>query len=303
MRAGIPRTAPAVRLAVLPLPVLGLLALAALLLASEPGGPSAGPRQTTHPVTFYDARAFSLGLEETAGIPVAPMPGARAVVVPHHWLAGQLILSSLRDLRAGGEYDRVILIGPDHVRAAGAGAATSDLPWETPFGLLRADQESVSRLSAAGAARIEPDTLSHEHSVAGIVPAIAYYLPDAEIVPLALRGDLDIGQVRALARALAPLLDDGTIVVASVDFSHYQSAAEARARDAETLAAMEAMDSRAILSFGDEHLDSPPTIALLSEMMRLLQRGEFRLRQHANSGELTGLFRRPVTSYVTGYYR
>jgi len=303
VRAGILRTAHGARLVVLPLPVLGLLALAALLLVPEPGAPSTGQRQAAHPVTFYDARAFSLALEETAGMPVLPMPGARAVVVPHHWLAGHLILSSLRDLRAGGEYDRVILIGPDHIRAAGAGAATSDLPWETPFGLLRADPESVSRLSAAGAARVEPDTLSHEHSVAGIVPAIAYYLPDAEIVPLALRGDLDIGQVRALARALAPLLDDGTIVVASVDFSHYQSAAEARARDAETLAAMEAMDSRAILSFGDEHLDSPPTIALLSEMMRLLHRGEFTLRQHANSGELTGLFRRPVTSYVTGYYR
>jgi AmmeMemoRadiSam system protein B len=139
--------------------------------------------------------------------------------------------------------------------------------------------------------------------VAGIVPAIAYYLPDAKIVPLALRGDLDIGQVRALARTLAPLLDDGTVIVASVDFSHYLSAMEARARDAETLAAMQAMDSRALLSFGDEHLDSPPTIALLSEMMRLLNRGEFTLRGNTNSGELSGLVRPPVTSYVSGYYR
>ena len=303
MRAGILRAAPAVRWAVLPLPVLALLALAALLLVPEPGGREAGARQAAHPVTFYDARAFSLALEEAGRTPVAPMPGARAVVVPHHWLAGHLILGTLRDLAASGAYDRVILVGPDHVGAASAGAATSDLPWETPFGLLRADADSVSRLAAAGVARTEPDTLTDEHSVAGIVPAIAYYLPGAEVVPLILRGDLDSGQVSALARALAPLLDDGTIVVASVDFSHYQSAAEARARDAETLAAMEAMDSRAILSFGDEHLDSPPTIALLSEMMRLLHRGEFMLRQHANSGELTGLFRPPVTSYVTGYYR
>ena len=303
MRARILRATPTVRPVALPLPVLALLALTALLLVPEPGAPSTGQRQAAHPVTFYDARAFSLALEETAGLPVVPMPGARAVVVPHHWLAGHLILSSLRDLRAGGEYDRVILIGPDHVGAAGAGAATSDLPWETPFGLLQPDQESVSRLAAAGAARVEPDTLSHEHSVAGIVPAIAYYLPDAQIVPLALRGDLDIGQVRTLAQMLVPLLNDHTIVVASVDFSHYLSAPEARTRDADTLAAMEAMDSQRILAFGNEHLDSPPAIALLSEMMRLLQRGEFTLRGDTNSGELRGLFRPPVTSYVTGYYR
>ncbi len=303
MRAGILRTAPAARLAILPLPTLALLALVALLLVPEQGGPSAGPRQAAHTVTFYDARAFSLALEKTVGLPVAQMPTARAIVVPHHWLAGHLILSSLRDLRAGGEYDRVILIGPDHVNAAGGSAATSALPWETPFGLLPADTESVSRLAASGAARVEPDTLSHEHSVAGIVPAIAYYLPDAEIVPLALRSDLDIGQVHALARALAPLLDDGAIVVASVDFSHYLSAAEARARDAETLAAMEAGDSRAILSFGDEHLDSPPTIALVTELIRIVGDGEFQMRENTNSGELTGFFRPPVTSYVTGYYR
>ena len=302
MRAGILRAAPAARWAVLPLPVLALLALAALLLVPEGGGPLAGTRQAAHPLTFYDARAFSLALEETGRTPVAPMPGARAVVVPHHWLAGHLILSGLRDLAASGAYDRVLLIGPDHVGAASAGAATSDLPWETPFGLLQADAESVSRLAAAGVARVEPDTLSDEHSVAGIVPAIAYYLPGAEVVPLILRGDLDSGQVSALARALVPLLDDGTVIVASVDFSHYLSAPEARARNAETLAAMEAMDSQRILAFGDEHLDSPPTIALVSELAR--QRGGgFHLRANTNSGELNGLFRPPVTSYITGYYR
>jgi len=295
--------APAVRPAVLPLPALALLALAALLLVPEPGGPSAGPPQPAHPVTFYDARAFSLALEETMRTPVAPMPGARAIIVPHHWLAGHLILSSLRDLSASGAYNRVILIGPDHVGAASAGAATSDLPWETPFGLLQADAESVSRLTAAGAARVEPETLSYEHSVADIVPAIAYYLPDAEVVPVILRGDLDLGHVRTLARMLVPLLNDHTIVVASVDFSHYLSAPEARTRDAETLAAMKAMDSQRILAFGNEHLDSPPTVTLVTELMRSLGVGEFQLRQNTNSGDLFGVFRPPVTSYITGYYR
>ena len=66
---------------------------------------------------------------------------------------------------------------------------------------------------------------------------------------------------------------------------------------------MEAMDSQSILAFGNEHLDSPPAIALLIEMMRLLHRGEFTPRGNTNSGELSGLFRPPVTSYVTGYFR
>ena len=66
---------------------------------------------------------------------------------------------------------------------------------------------------------------------------------------------------------------------------------------------MKAMDSQRILAFGNEHVDSPPTITLVTELMRSMGAGGFRLRQNTNSGELSGLFRPPVTSYITGYYR
>ena len=56
------------------------------------------------------------------------------------------------------------------------------------------------------------------------------------------------------------------------------------------------------MSYGDEHLDSPPSIALTIELARLLGATRFELRDDTNSGEVTGTLAPPVTSYITGDY-
>jgi len=285
---------------------LALIAFTLLFLPSTPhqAGPvSAAIARPVHPLTFFDDQAFAQALSRAEASDPAPMPGARAVIVPHHWLAGHLILGSLRDLAASGDYRRIILIGPNHINAGGAAVITSDLPWQTPFGLVEPDGEAIRRLTSNGIALSEPSVLTYEHAVAGIVPAIAYYLPEARVVPLVLRSDLTPTEVEALAAALAPLLDDETALIAAVDFSHYLSAQEARQNDRETLEALQSLDSSRILSFGNEHVDSPASIAAVMETMRLLGATEFELRENINSSDLGGPALAPVTSYITGYYR
>ena len=286
-----------------------LFALIALALvfhpstAKKPEPAAVVLAQPSHPPIFFDERAFALALARTEATVAEPMPGARALIIPHHWLAGHLILGGLRDLAASGDYRRIVLIGPNHTNAGTAAVITSDLPWQTPFGLIEADTEAIRRLTGEGLARSEPDVLTYEHSIAGIVPAVAYYLPGARVVPLALRSDLTSADVDRLAAALAPLLDSRTAIVAAVDFSHYLSAQEARLRDRETVAALRSLNPSRILSFGDDHLDSPGSIAVMMEVMRLLGATQFELRENSNSSELSGSALAPVTSYIDGYYR
>jgi AmmeMemoRadiSam system protein B len=306
MRLAFPdRVLPVAAAAPLGAAALALIAFAFLFLPSDgeegelaaivPSGPA-------HPITFFDERTFALAVARVEATAPNPMAGVRALTVPHHWLAGHLILGGLRDLAASGDYRRIILMGPNHTNAGGAAVITSDLPWQTPFGLVEPDSAALGQLTDIGFVRSEPDVLTYEHSIAGIVPAIAYYLPEAQVVPLALRSDLTPAEVERLAAALAPLLDSRTVILAAVDFSHYLSAEEARQRDRETLAALQSLDFKGILSFGDEHLDSPASIAVLMESMRLLGATRFELRENSNSSELGGPVRGPVTSYVNGYY-
>lgn len=279
------------------------LLLVAAALAFLPAYPAQPTQHTApepaHPSVFFDERSFVAALAQVEALAPEPMPGARAVIIPHHWLAGHLIVSGIRDLAASGDYQRIILIGPNHTNAGNAAVIASDRPWQTPFGRVEPDRGAVRALSIA---RYEPQVLTYEHSVAGIIPAVARYLPEAQVVPLILRNDLTPAEVRRLAEEVASLVDDRTAIVAAVDFSHYLSVVEAGRRDRETLGALQSMDSARVLSYGDEHLDSPAAIAAVMEAMRLVGATDFELRQNGDSSELGGSALE-VTSYIYGYYR
>jgi hypothetical protein len=256
----------------------------------------------SHPLVFYDARAFAAAEAATAATPVEPMPGARGLLLPHHWVAGALITTPLRDLAATQRVTRVILIGPNHVNAGGGAVLTSDLPWQTPFGPAEADRQVVAALAAGGSVRLEPEVLTYEHSVAGIVPAVRRYLPEAKVVPLILRGGLSEADVQRLVAALAPLLDEGTVVVAAVDFSHGLPASIAHQRDGETLGVLRGRDWSPLLRWGNEHLDSPASVAVLMETVSRLGASRFELRANSDSGLVSGDSASPVTSYLVGYF-
>jgi AmmeMemoRadiSam system protein B len=283
---------------------LGLAIWLAPLLGVEttPSRPPAAVYSVSHPLLFFDERSFAAAEGATAATPVAPMPDARGLLLPHDWVGGALITTPLRDLAASRKVTRVILVGPNHTNAGSGAVLTSDLSWETPFGRAEADREAVADLAATDLVRLEPDVLTYEHSVAGIIPAVRRYLPDAKVVPLILRGGLSAEDVERLATALTPLMDEGTVLVAAVDFSHGLPASAARQRDGETLALLRASDWAPLLRWGNEHLDSPASVAVLVETAARLGATRFELRGNSNSGEASGVFAAPVTSYVVGYF-
>jgi hypothetical protein len=283
---------------------LGLVIWLAPLLGIEtaPSKPPGTTYSPGHPLLFFDGRSFAAAEAATAATPVEPMPDARGLLLPHDWVGGAFITTALRDLAASRKVTRVILVGPNHTNAGGAAVLTSDLSWETPFGRAEADRGAVTALAASGLARLEPEVLTYEHSVAGIVPAVRRYLPEAKVVPLILRGGLTAGDVERLATALTPLVDEGTVVVAAVDFSHGLPASVARQRDGETLALLSASDWAPLLRWGNEHLDSPASVAVLVETVGRLGATRFELKANSNSGEVSGAAASPVTSYIVGYF-
>lgn len=293
----------------MPIAALALSLVTLALVASGavsttvPGGPEAAPEPAIvlRPAVFDDA-AFDTAVRRTASTPLEPMVGVKAAVFPHHWFAGHLITGTIRDLAASGTYQRVILLGPNHVNSGRAGAVTSDSDWQTVAGHVAADREAVDALVSTGVAGIEPDVLAYEHSISGIVPAIAYYLPEARIVPITLRSGLTAVEVDALATAIAGMMDEHTVLLASVDFSHYLQPEAARERDAESIEAMRALDAARVLGWDNAHMDSPAAIAVVIEAMRAKGATEFELRVNTNSAELGEVPNEPATSYVTGFY-
>ncbi|HYG56790.1 MAG TPA: AmmeMemoRadiSam system protein B [Symbiobacteriaceae bacterium] len=265
--------------------------------------PPAVPRQeATQPDTFFDKVSFYRGLKEVQARPPALQPGRLAGgVVPHHNLAGAMLSTFFIQLEAAPPKS-VIVIGPNHEHR-GQRVITGRRGWATPFGTVAADQEMVDALVKAGLATLDDAALEQEHTVGALMPYLKYHAPATRVVPIILHRDISLAEMEKLAQVLAPLLAEGSLLVASVDFSHYLTRAEAEAKDHITWAAIERFDLAGLKRMGPDHLDSPAALGILMLTMRQLGAGGPAVEGHTNAGVLLGSDQIDTTSYFVLTYR
>jgi AmmeMemoRadiSam system protein B len=278
--------------------------IALSLAGASCGGSATSTAQlapATHPALFYDDATFFSSVRTAATLPL-PRGDMVGAIIPHDWRGGEYIAWLFRSLAEGDPPATVILIGPNHDNEGYPGVLTSKLAWSTPFGLVQPDRERIDALIGQGLTSTDEPVLTTEHSVAGIMPAIAYYLPGARVVPLIIRGDAGPKGAERLGRALASQLDGTTLLVAAVDFSHDLVSSAAERNNAVTLTALRVGDSAMLFTLDNRYLDSPGSIAVLIASMASAGAGPFVLTADTNSAALRGDELAPTTSYLVGYY-
>ncbi len=221
--------------------------------------------------------------------------GIRGGVVPHHLLAGDLIAGFFARV-SGQDIKRVILVGPNHP-GQGARVMVSSAGWATAGGVVEPDLEVVRALARAGLAVEDDGMMAGEHSIGTIMPFIKHYLGQARVVPVILQSNITLKEAGALAAFLEPYLTPDTLLVASVDFSHYLTRAEAEARDARILQVMEGWDLGTLFTMGNDYLDSPPSLGVLFRAMEALGIRQFTVLANTNSGRIAQNDHMETTSY------
>lgn len=306
----------------------GLLVAGALLLAGAPapgrpappatGASTAAPRPPlataatgappavapgVQPDVFFDPTSFYNGLEvvRAKAAPTARPGTLIGGLVPHHNLAGELLSRLLIQLEAHPPRT-VIVVGPNHDNR-GQSIITGRRSWATAFGAVTADQALVAGLAESGLATIDDPSLEPEHAIGALMPYLKYHAPSAAVVPIILHRGVTLAQMNQLAAHLAPLISADTLLIASVDFSHYQTRLTAEANDAETLQAILDFDLDRLLAMGPEHVDSPPSLGVLMLVMRQLGAAAPVVEANTNSGRLFGTDLAETTSYFTFSYR
>jgi len=253
--------------------------------------------EPAQPNAFFNPALFYGGLEaarQAAAEAAGPVAGG---LVPHHDLAAELLSGFFLQLEAEPP-EVIFLVGPNH-EAAGAPVITGRRAWQTDFGRVEADREAVDALVAAGLAAVDEEVLAREHAMGTLMPYIKYHAPAARVVPVLLQPGLTVPELERLAGAIAGQLGPGRILVASVDFSHYLTRAEAEARDEETLAAITAGDLERLLRMGSDHLDSPGSVAVLLLAMEAVGADGPVVLGHTNSGVILRDDLIETTSYFT----
>jgi len=189
----------------------------------EPSFASDEASQTIRPPAvagrFYPNDPEELGktvrtlLRDASGLDVQGT--IRGLVSPHAGFIYSGIIAAAGYRQIAPSTRTVILIGPSHRFPLGP-SIPSVTAYQTPMGNVRLAQLAF-KLRKPPIFESVPEVHKMEHSLEVQLPFLQVMLKDFEIVPILINS----GDPKALASALAPHIDNNTLIVASTDLSHY----------------------------------------------------------------------------------
>ncbi|MFB3889018.1 MAG: AmmeMemoRadiSam system protein B [Candidatus Bathyarchaeia archaeon] len=257
--------------------------------------------------TFYegDAEALRAQVESCflhpfgpGKIPKVNAQGPRHVlglVCPHagYVYSGPVAANAFFALASDGKPDTVVVLGPNHTGYGSALSIMKEGAWRTPLGDVEVDKTVAEEiLSETKALDIDDAAHRREHSIEVQLPFLQYlYGNKFRFVPICflmqdLESAVEIG--RALAEALA---ERNAVVVASSDFTHYETQASVNRKDAAALKAVEALDEKQfydVLESLNVSACGYAPIAALITYAKALGADKADLLSHRTSGDITG---------------
>ncbi len=249
--------------------------------------------------------------------PVHYIPRLRALVCPHagYEFSGPIAATGYKTV-AGRPIETVIVMGPSHYAYLQQASLPNADVYQTPLGKVPISDKAAWLLKSSAfvqeprclvqrpdwwrqspkpAPAVGEDTPeTWEHSVEVQVPFLQKSLKNFKLVPVVV-GDAD---PEAMAAALAKVVDEHTLVVASSDLSHYHSYADAKALDERCVKAICALDIDEMKK--QEACGKLPVLAL---MYLARQKGwKPELLDRRNSGDVSGPKDRVVGYSAIAFY-
>ena len=263
---------------------------------------------------FYPAEKALLSRTIDEALERAPahyLPNLKGLICPHAGYAySGLTAANAYQALAGRDIQTVIILGPSHYAVFEGVSLPNADAYQTPLGTVPIS-EMARQLAKTNPFVLEPrcrvqrppwwqqarkpapadgeDTPeTWEHSVEVQVPFLQKTLKNFKILPIVF-GDVDPGQV---AKVLAGMIDDKTVVVASSDLSHYHSYDAAKGLDSRCIKAIIRLD---IDEMKDQEACGKLPILTLMHLAR--QKGwKAQLLDYRNSGDVS-----PEKDRVVGY--
>lgn len=198
-------------------------------------------------------------------------------------------------------FDRVVMIGPNHYGIGTSLATVRDGIWETPLGQVEIDTELASRISE-NSGILDFDDLAHsrDHCLEVQLPFLQYIKKNQfKVVPIIM-----IIQDKDTASEIGESIADSTrtlnaLLIASSDFTHYEPNSAAHRKDRELIEAILSLDT-SIFYTTLERLNVSAcgygAIASIMTAAKALGATKGELLRYATSGDIVG-----DTNNVVGY--
>ncbi len=244
---------------------------------------------------------------------VEPIENTVAVILPHAGYAysGQTAAYGLKTVK--GKYRRIVVVGPSHyvpmVEILSVPTATH---YQTPIGEVPLDTAFINKLLEHPIFQNVPRAHQLEHSVQIELPLLQYAFGDFKFVPI-VAGQCSAETIRRAAAILKPMMGEGTLVVASSDFTHYgpnygfvpfteNVPEQLKKLDMGAFEKIAALDADGFLAYRQRTRATICGYVPIAILLSMLEPdSKCKLVHYATSGELTGDFTNSV-SYLAAVF-
>lgn len=270
--------------------------------------PSSGADDVRKPAVsgaFYPADKNELA-EKVDGF-LSNVPGGDnkerplALIVPHagYEYSGQVAaygFSRIKNMR----FKKVIIISPSHYAGFNGMSVYNKGAFETPLGKVYIDEDLAGKIMEQSPRfMFYPEAHRREHAIEVELPFLQRIYKGAgfKIVPIVM-GVPQAEDAGILAKALENVLDKDTLIIVSVDLSHYYPYEKAVELDTNAITAIEKLDPEwflAQLNRGELDIDAPAAV-LAMLIFAGKHNAKAKILKYANSGDVTG-----DKSRVVGY--
>jgi len=237
-----------------------------------------------------------------AAVDVGPIDGElRALVAPHAGYAysGGVAAYAYKQLE-GKELSTVVIVSPVHHYHAGRYLTTARRYYETPFGLVEVDRNSVQQLDGElGLSFLEQDS---EHSLEIQLPFLQRLLNQFTLVPI-MMGDQSLAACRQLSAALTKVLAGReALLVASSDLAHLDDYQQVLAHDRYVRDLLDSFDPEGLAqSLERNEAQACGGGPIVTVMLAARDKGAnaAKVLKYLNSGDVTGI--KTPGQYTVGY--
>ncbi|MBU4227073.1 AmmeMemoRadiSam system protein B [bacterium] len=222
-------------------------------------------------------------------------------VVPHHLLAEEIIEDFFCYISSQEKPKTIVILSPDHFQSGILMESNSFITIaldsnDKEFNNLKIDTFLREKLFKENKMILNNSAVIAEHGVTVLLPYIKKYFPETNILPILIPTDITKEQVEQLVKKIDENTFLNTIVVASVDFSHYLPFPAADFHDTKSI--------RVLLNFEEENfknieVDCWQALYAARLFAKLRQKEAPHIIAHKNSVDFLNLGLEETTSYFS----
>ncbi len=222
-------------------------------------------------------------------------------VVPHHLLAKDLMEDFFSYISSQEKPKTIVILSPDHFQSGILMESNSFITIalvgdDEKFNNLKVDTLLWKKLFKENKMIFNNSAVIAEHGVTTLLPYIKKYFPETNILPILIPADITKEQVEQLVKTIDENTLLNTIVVASVDFSHYLPSQAADFHDTKSI--------RVLLNFEEEHfknieVDCWQALYAARFFAKLRQKETPHIIAHKNSVDFLNFELEETTSYFS----